>query len=150
MEEQIKSAMYEAFWDKLEEDVKNNQLEHISTLLTEIKDALKSFVPSRNDIHQSIEETIGSEITWDTQNKLVFWIEKFQAPNHDHITNNLKQKIPMNISTFLKQYYAHLSAVHKEVFGYRQRLANGENIFKALNVETSGNNVPTNMKSGLF
>lgn len=149
MEQQIHDMMRKAFWDKLDEDVEKNELKHTTILVNEIKDILKSFVPSRIDIHEKIDADICGEVSWETQKKLVNWIEKFQSPVHDKFTRNLKSELPIKLSDFLKKYYDHISLVHKEVFEYRQRIANGENVFKSKDVQSSGNNVPDNIKTGL-
>ena len=150
MEEQIKNMFQRAFWDKLDADISNNNLEHTTILVNEIKDTLKSLIPNRTDVHDMIDNDISNEISWDTQEKLVSWVEKFQAPVHDKFTRQLKTKLPLKLSEFLKTYYEHITIVHKEVFEYRKKLANNENIFQSNDVKSAGNNVPDSIKAGLF
>ena len=148
MEKQIEQAMKKAFFDKLDQDVSQNNLEHLGILLEEIREILKSMVPSKHKIHEKIDEELG-HVSWDVQAKLVDWIEKFQAPEHDTITKQWREKIPTDTSVFLKWYYSHIQEVHKQVYEYRKKLANGEQIFKSDKVEGS-QGVPSVMKSGKF
>jgi hypothetical protein len=150
MDQQIKDMFEKAFWDKLDDDTNNNNLEHVIKLLNEIKHILKSFTPNRIDIHNMIDNDITNEVCWDTQEKLVNWLEKFQAPIHDKCTRQLKTELPLKLSDFLKRYYEHMTLVHKEVFEYRKKLANNENIFQSTDVKSSGNNVPDKIKTGLL
>uniref|UniRef100_A0A6C0FCT0 Uncharacterized protein n=1 Tax=viral metagenome TaxID=1070528 RepID=A0A6C0FCT0_9ZZZZ len=147
MDKQIQEQMYKAFFDLLEEDASSEKLIHITKLLDEIKVILKSFVPSRLDIHSQIDQTITNP-TWDVQEKLVSWIEKFQSPQHDKMTSKWKKELPTNISTFLKQYYQHLEVVNKEVYEARTKLANGENLFQTSNDKQNNNGIPEKIQSG--
>lgn len=148
MEKQIEQAMKKAFFDKLDQDVSQNNLEHLDILLKEIRDILKSMVPSKTKIHEKIDEELG-KVSWDVQVKLVDWIEKFQAPEHDVVTRQWREKIPTDTSVFLEWYYTHIQVVHKQVYEYRKKLANGEQIFTPDKVEGS-QGVPSVMKSGKF
>ena len=147
MEQQIRDTMMRAFWDSLEQDVNNNHMEHVQALLNEIKGTLKSFVPNRRDIHQKIDDDITSP-SWEVQEKLLIWIERFQSPQHDISTSALKKQLPLKITDFLKFYYNHLEIVKKEVYEARKKLANGENLFTPDPVSSSGNGVPDSLKTG--
>lgn len=146
MEKQIENVMKKAFFDKIDADASSNEKEHLEKLLEEIRDILKSFVPNRKDVHKLMDKEL-KEVEWDVQEKLIKWIEYFQAPIHDKITKSWKEKIPTKTSIFLKWYYEHLTMVHEEVYKYRKKLANGENIFNA-EVPEGSRGVPTKMKSG--
>jgi len=147
--EQIETQMRQAFWDILEDEAKTQgPFPHIEALLKELIEILCSFVPSRTDIHEKIKEDLEQPIGFDLQQKLIKWIEKFQSPEHDKITKVWKEEGIVKISKFLNRYYDHLQMVHKEVFEYRKKLANGENILKT-EVPKSQNGVPVNMKTGL-
>ena len=126
---QIEEQMKRAFWDIIDESVSKNDLTLIEKLLIEIIETLNSFIPSRKDIHERIKEDLNKSISWDLQEKLINWIEKFQAPIHDAITKEYRNKIKndsLKLSEFLKWYYTHLELVHKETWEARHRLVNGE------------------------
>jgi hypothetical protein len=146
--EQINTQMIKAFWDILEDEAKTQgPFPQIEILLQELIKILCSFVPSRSDIHEKIKEDLQQPIGFDLQKKLINWIEKFQSPEHDKITKIWKEEGLVKISKFLKRYHDHLQIVHKEVFDYRKKLSNGENIFEP-EVPKSRNGIPANMKSG--
>lgn len=147
MERQFRGQMMKAFWDILEADVKAGNLDHVQKLLDEIKDTLKALVPGRADIHRQIDEDITTP-DWEVQIRLVDWAERFQSPSLDAVTREIKQQLPMEISRFLKFYYSHLQDIHREVHDTRARLSNGENIFEAPHVQSSGNGVPDSLKTG--
>lgn len=118
MEQQIKEQFEKAFFDLLDQDGPNS-LEHLRTLLTEITEILCSFVPNRTDIHEKIIEDLKDPINWDIQCKLLFWIEKFQAPVYDQVTQNWKKKCPEPIGQFLKKYYEHIEKVNRQIQEYK-------------------------------
>ena len=134
MEEQIREQMHKAFWDKLEEDVNNNDLIHVNILLREILYKMCELIPNRPDIHRNMHDEFVGEISWDTRIKLINWIEKLQAPIYDQMTNKWKKENE-NISQFLKRFYEHVLKIKNEVEKYK-------------NPNSHGNNVPTNMKTG--
>ena len=118
----------------------------MEAVLEEIFENLCQFVPTRKDIHQQLRNDLFTPdgITWDTQVKLVSWIEKFQAPIHDKKTSAWKKSFPQeNIEQFLKDYYEHLEIVYKEVQEAKRRIRAGENIFNPVTGK-----MPTNMKTG--
>jgi hypothetical protein len=127
MEEQIRTQMMKAFWDLLDEDMKEEppRLNHVSVLLNEIIGILKSFVPRRIDIHESIDKDFEGDITWEMQGKLIKWIECFQAPIYDHKTRIYNQKGPQPLSDFLKWYYDHLNTVKNDISRQRREMASG-------------------------
>lgn len=147
LELQIKSTFEQAFWDKLDHDIYNRDLTHANKLLVELKEILKSFVPSRKDIHEQIENALGDTVEWHHQKILVEYIEKFQQPDLDWYTREWKKRLPMKLSDFLKQYYSHIKIVYDQVIEMRTKLANGENIFVPDPVENHGG-APGNIKTG--
>ena len=123
-------------------------------ILEELYTNLCMLVPSRTDIHERMRSDLfghGEEVvavSWDTQRKLVEWVEKFQAPIYDQKTREWKQTFPEpNIELFLGQYYTHLETVFNEVREAREKLSRGENLFVPDCVE-GANGVPNSMKSG--
>ena len=149
MEKQIRENMQRAFWDLLEEDLKQDppNTTHLKKLLSEIIGILCSFVPSRSDIHKLMRDELDGEITWNFQGKLLDWISKFQPPVYDEEINKWKRECPQPISKFLPRYYDHIDRVSKDINKYRQRLESGKPLVDPPDVSGS-NGVPDNMKSG--
>ena len=116
--ENIRTQFEKAFFNILdgEPDIK-----HIRILLDEIIEKLNGLVPSRTDIHAQIRDDL-KDIDWELQAKLIRWIEKFQSPNRDIITNSMKEVGPIPIGQFLKQYYKHLETVNRDVWEYRRQI----------------------------
>ena len=115
-------------------------------ILEEIFENLCQFVPTRKDIHQQLRNDLFTPdgITWDTQVKLVNWIEKFQAPIHDIKTYEWKRSFPQeDVKQFLKDYYEHLEIVYKEVQEAKRKIRAGENIFNPVTGK-----LPNKMKTG--
>ena len=127
MEEQIRAQMMKAFWDLLDEDMREEppRLNHVCVLLNEILGILKDFVPNRTDIHENIDKDFEGEITWETQSKLIRWVECFQAPIYDQKTRSYRQKGPKALPEFLRWYYDHLQTVKNDVHRQRSEMASG-------------------------
>ncbi len=123
MEEQIREQYEKAFWDLLDNDPPN--IQHVEKILDEIKQILYSFVPNRPDIHHRINDDLSGGVDWEFQNKLLFWVEKFQAPVYDQITQSWKRKLPQKLSEFLKEYYEHLSKIRKGIEEYHKKPSGG-------------------------
>ena len=123
-------------------------------ILEELFTNLCMLVPSRKDIHKRMRDDLFGEfeeVSWDTQRKLVEWIEKFQAPVHDRKTREWKKTFPeQDVKLFLDEYYTHLETVFREVREAREKLNRGENIFVSPpdHVVEGTNGVPTNMRTG--
>jgi hypothetical protein len=118
MEQQIEEQFKKAFFDILNEDGPESY-DYLRKLLNEIVDKLCMLVPNRTDIHQKIREDLGQEIGWDIQKKLISWIEKFQAPIYDTMTEKWKRQEPQPVGDFLKKYYEHLELVYKQIQEYK-------------------------------
>ena len=118
MEQQIKEQFEKAFFDLLDQDG-SESYDHLRALMNEIIEKLCGFVPNRLDIHEKIREDLGKEIGWDVQQKLLDWIEKFQAPIYDQVTRDWKKKCPEPIGQFLKKYYEHLEKVSRQINEYK-------------------------------
>jgi|19_taG_2_1085344.scaffolds.fasta_scaffold144461_2 hypothetical protein len=114
MEEQIKEQFHKAFFDLLDKEGPESY-DHLRSLMNEIADTLCGFVPTRTDIHAKIREELGGEIGWDVQQKLLGWIEVFQAPIYDQVTSEWKKICPEPIGQFLKKYYAHMEKVNRQI-----------------------------------
>ena len=142
MDKQLEEQFKKAFFDILNTDGPKHQ-EHIVKLLNEIKIKLYQFVPNRPDIHAKIEKDLNGEVTWETQRKLLDWIEQFQAPMYDNMVKEWKAQLPEQIGDFLKKYYHHLEINFKHLHDAKMALARGENIFNPVTGE-----MPTNMKTG--
>lgn len=148
--EQIREQFMRAFFNKVDEDVARGDLAHVRVLLAEIVDALCGMVPGR--IGSRIRAECSGEPTWELQQKLVEWIERLQAPVHDATTRRWKQDGPVQLSTFLRRYYAHLQVVSREAWEARQRIANGESAVPPEHRPAPGSSdaseVPNVMRSG--
>jgi hypothetical protein len=142
MEKQIEEQLYKAFFNMLNHDGPESE-EWLKKLLQEIIEKLCLFVPNRNDIHEEIKNDLGGQVDWDIQKKLIVWIEKFQAPIHDTMTQEWKNNEPQKIGDFLNKYYEHIEQVYKEIQKTKEALANDENIFNPVTGE-----LPTKMRSG--
>lgn len=142
MEKQIEEQFKKAFFNILNEDGPESY-DYLRKLLNEIIDKLCMFVPNRRDIHQKIRDDLEGQIGWDIQNKLITWIEKFQAPAHDITTRAWKNEGPIPVGDFLKKYYEHLEITYKETQDARAAIMRGENIFNPVTGE-----LPTKMKTG--
>tara|TARA_R110002012_G_scaffold202284_1_gene371314 strand:+ start:10 stop:441 length:432 start_codon:yes stop_codon:yes gene_type:complete len=142
MEKQIEDQFKKAFFDILNEDGPESY-DYLRKLLNEIIDKLCRFVPNRTDIHQKIRDDLEGQIGWDIQNKLIIWIEKFQAPIHDTTTKKWLEEENKPVGDFLKMYYEHLEITYKETQDAREAIARGENIFNPVTGE-----MPKNMKTG--
>jgi hypothetical protein len=93
--------------------------------MDELIEALCRFVPRRTDIHDQIKKDFEGEVDWDTQIKLLDWIEKFQAPIYDSVTRDWKKKCPEPVGQFLKKYYEHVEKMYKQVKEYKPTIKTG-------------------------
>jgi hypothetical protein len=152
-----------AYFDLIEGDLRKDppKTDTVKSIIRDIIESLKTFVPSRTDLHTQMTRDIPHEVVDASTmativTKLIHWIEQFQSPAHDHTTQQwlttfqTTTDYPAFLSIFFKEYLEHTEEIYKEVWDARQRLATGENIVPAEhrpNVEGS-NGVPTNMRSG--
>lgn len=58
----ITETMRMAFWDKMEDDIKNKEYDSVIAVLEEIRDGICDLVPSREDLHQSMYEAIDIDL----------------------------------------------------------------------------------------
>jgi len=135
MEDQIREQYEKAFWDMLDQDPPDTT--HLAKILEEIKQILYSFVPNRVDLHHAINNDMEGPVEWDFQLKLINWVEKFQAPVYDQMTQGWKKRVPEKLSQFLKKYYEHLKNVQK-----------GIEEFKNPSPTTGRRGVPDNLATG--
>ena len=62
LESSIRQNMYLAFWDKLEEEMKNKNYETLLSILEEIRERVCDLVPSRGDLHETMYENIDIDL----------------------------------------------------------------------------------------
>ena len=120
MEDQIREQFEKAFWDLLDNDPTQDHLRRL--LEEEIVVTLCNFVPNRTDIHKQIKDDLISSnepIDWGIQIKLLNWVEKFQAPIYDQVTEQWKRNCPEPVGQFLKKYYQHLQKVEQQIRDHR-------------------------------
>ena len=159
----LKAQCTDAYFDIIEEDLRKDppETETVKSIIKDIIEALKKFVPSRTDLHTQMSHDIPHEVVDASTmapivTKLIHWIEQFQSPAHDSTTQQwlttfqATTDYPAFLSKFFKEYLEHTEKIYKEVWDARQRLSTGENVVppeRRPNVEGS-NGVPTNMRSG--
>jgi len=134
--------------------------EYIQQILDIFKEALFKFVPNKPDIHQFINDDLPLE-TLDTPtvaaivDRLIHWIEQFQAPIHDRVTTQWREDFKKTtnytdfICQFVVEYKNHSEMVYKETWDARKRIANHESAVPPEHRATGENGIPDNMKSGI-
>ena len=151
-----------AFFDCIYEDLQKSppDVKHLTIIIKELYEALCKFVPSKKTIHQKIKEDLLIELNLNNMsfiiNRLIYWIEQFQAPVYDKKTKQWRENFKKSknyslfIVEFLKDYLNHLENMYKEVWDARKRLVNNENIIPPEHrVKPKGkNNIPDVIKSG--
>ena len=132
---------------------------YIQQILEVFKQGLFRFVPTKPEIHQIIKEDLPLE-TLDTPtmaaivDRLIHWIEQFQAPAHDPITKQWREQFKKTtnytdfICQFVVEYKNHSEMVYKETWDARKRFANNESVVPPEYRATGENGIPDNMKSG--
>ena len=151
----------EKLFDQLKKDIDNDPpiLNNITKLLEQFIEGLCQFCPSKENINKKIRQSfpkkINPENTYDIITKLIDWIEKFQSPADDIITQTMlkdyKSDMSINgIMSFLRKYYDHTEKVWKDTWEARKRLITGENIIPPEHrpIISGKNGVPHNMKTG--
>ena len=133
--------------------------EYIKQILTAFKEGLFKFIPNKPDIHQFINDDLPLD-TLDTPtvaaivDRLIHWIEQFQAPIHDQVTTQWREDFKQTtnytdfICQFVVEYKNHSEMVYKDTWGARKRIANNESAVPPEHRATGQNGVPDNMKSG--
>ena len=159
---QLETQFKKAFFDKVKEDLSKSppDVEHITVIIEELVNGLCKFVPNKPEIHGFIKDdifvkNIGFETMPRIIDRLIHWIEQFQAPIHDSVTKGWRddyrnaKNYSEFISDFLEKYYSHTEMVYKETWEARKRIANGESAVPPEQRIVSGKNgIPDNMKSG--
>jgi len=159
MEEQVREAFFESIRQDLLQEPPRTA--HISKLIAELVDGLCKFVPSKAQLHAKIKEDILPE-TVDIEAMprivlgLINWIERFQAPVYDTVTNKWRDELqaatrPVDfVVKFLGEYYDHIEKTYKEVWGARKRLVNNESVIPPEHrpVVTGRNGIPDVIKTG--
>ena len=152
-----------AFFDIIKKDLEQNppKTDQIRILINELIEALYKFVPSKKELHLQIKKDIYQEtINFDTMSSIVYglisWIEKFQCPMDDVVTEKWRtdfintQDCSQCIVSFLQEYYEHSEKVYLNVWEARHRLISGDNIIPPEHrPSTHGTHgIPTNIKTG--
>ena len=132
---------------------------YIQQILEVFKQGLFTFVPNKPEIHQFIKEDLPLE-TLDTPtmaaivDRLIHWMEQFQAPAHDPITKQWREQFKKTtnytdfICQFVVEYKNHTEMVYKETWNARKRLANHESAVPPEHRTTNDNGIPDTMKTG--
>jgi len=60
--EQIEKTMKKAYWDKLKEDIENNDFSMITSLLKDVRDMIFNIIPNRQDLRNEFEGKIDFEL----------------------------------------------------------------------------------------
>lgn len=158
----METVIEKAFFDSIYEDLQKTppDVKHLTIIIKELYEALCKFVPSKKTIHQKIKEDLLIELNLNNMsfiiNRLIYWIEQFQAPVYDKKTKQWRENFKKSknyslfIVEFLKDYFNHLENMYKEVWDARKRLVNNENIIPPEHrVKPKGkNNIPDVIKSG--
>jgi hypothetical protein len=155
----------DAQFDLIKQDLEKTppQLTQIPHVIQLFANGLKRFVPSKQKIHEQIEKDLliqpFIEITIEKfphiVSRLIYWIEQFQAPAYDNITQKwatqlIESKTPTDIAQFFKDFYYHSQDMYRLVWEARKRLVTGENIIPPEHrpKHTGSNGIPHNMKAG--
>ena len=94
--------------------------------IQKIYERLCDLVPRRPDLHQKMmEEFREVGVSWEIQNKIVEWVEKFQAPIYDTMTQSWKKNLPQEIEIFLPKLEHHLEFLEKGIEKYKNNLYAG-------------------------
>jgi hypothetical protein len=91
IEDAITETMRMAFWDKMEDDIKNKDYDTVIAVLEEIRDGICELVPSRNDLHETMYEAIDIDLIK-------------QMIQHDAIDNSYIYNLVQFIITKLKNF----------------------------------------------
>ncbi len=89
--------------EQLEQSPPNT--EYIKQILDIFKEALFKFVPNKPEIHQFIKDDLPLDVL-DTPtianivDRLIHWIEQFQAPIHDSITRQWREDFKLGSKEF--------------------------------------------------
>jgi hypothetical protein len=133
--------------------------EYIQQILDIFKEALFKFVPNKPDIHKFIKDDLPLDVL-DTPtianivDRLIHWIEQFQAPIHDQVTSQWRDdfKNATNytdfICRFVVNYKNHSELVYKETWEARKRIANNESAIPPENRTKGKNGIPDSIQTG--
>ena len=135
-------------------------IDYIRQIIQAFVDGLCRFNPNKPDIHQLIKEdlplnTLDTESIAHIVNRLIYWIEQFQAPAHDRVTIQWREDFSKAknytdfICQFIVEYKIHSEQVYKDVWEARKRISNNESAVPPEYRAKGKNGVPDNMKSGL-
>ena len=161
---QLETQFQKAFFHKIKEDLSKEppDVEHITVIIQELVTGLCKFVPNKTEIHEFIKgDILVKKVDVETMpriiDRLIHWIEQFQAPVYDSVTKRWRDNYKKTknyaefISGFLEEYYSHIEITYKETWEARKRIANGENAIppEHRRIVSGKNGVPDNIKTGL-
>ena len=140
-----------------------NQSPPITTYIKQIIDVFKlglfKFVPNKHDIHQFIIDdlplnTLDANSITHIVDRLIHWIEQFQAPIHDHVTTQWREDFKQTtnytdfICHFVVEYKNHSEIVFKDTWDARKRISNNESAVPPEHRTKGQNGIPDSMQSG--
>ena len=129
---------------------------YLKQLLEIFRDSLFKFVPSKTEVHQFIKDdlpldTVDTSTITGIVEKLIHWIEQFQAPAQDYITKKWRKDFAITteyLCQFVVNYANHCEEVYKETWKARMRIANNECVIAPEFRAKGKNGVPDFMKTG--
>ena len=133
--------------------------EYIKQILEVFKNGLLQFTPHKPEIHQFIKDdlpldTLTTETIPQIIDRLIHWVDQFQAPVHDIVTKKWRYDFSncTNYTDFICQFVEdfknHSEIVYKETWEARKRISNQESPVPPEHRAKGKNGVPDNMKSG--
>ena len=132
---------------------------YIKQILEEFKNGLLRFVPSKTEVHQFIKDdlpldTLTVESIPHIIDRLIHWMEQFQAPAYDYVTKQWRDDFVSCtnytdfICKFVEEYREHSEIMYKTVWDARKRISNNESAIPPDHLAKGTNGVPDDMKSG--
>ena len=129
---------------------------YLKQLLEIFRDSLFKFVPSKTEVHQFIKDdlpldTVDTSTITGIVEKLIHWIEQFQAPAQDYITKKWRKDFVITaeyLCQFVVNYKNHCEEVYKETWKARMRIATNECVIPPEFRAKGKNGIPDYMKSG--
>ena len=140
----IEDNFHNAFWDKLEEDLKENNHKMLLDLLDEIRMRICNFVPNRKDIHTEVYEkidvkfieqmlthnAIDNKYIYDLINYIITQIRDFDSeevePNYEMwrtVTNShleKETKLYILLPKFLREVFFRIDSLDDFIESFKQ------------------------------
>ena len=147
---------------KLHEDLTTEppNTEYLNQILTLFVEGLCKFVPNKPEIHKFIQDDLSLDLLSiesmpEIIDRLIHWLEQFQAPVHDIVTKKWRHDFTYCtnytdfIIEFVDEYKSHSELCYQEVWEARKKVANQKSAVPPEHQAKGKNGVPDNMKSGL-